>query len=468
MSVLIHLDSAYVGFIFLVVTELVIIRVVISAQLRSMDKAVKRVLDKEGAVDVDLHEYGPLKVSKSMGRFQIMALVLPPAFILALIALGEIGISGRSVPTYSTSDTVTSGGYFSVDTVHLTLATYQRAPVAFLGTWPTCVKYAENSVEASQATISYEIKDTGIEFGVVTCAEEVGVVVKYGKDLDSTSTCDDFVYSITPTEAHELVYNKSVHYDLNDGIIWDVTVHVGEVTTSSGTTSSSCSDVDGGPGKILWVSAFDEHAFNIIRYGIVDDSFRLGADSSLERWVVDSFSDRTTSSGNSIPWDSAIVVECESGCLEVIIEWILLDGGTGIENLGQFFTIWYEGLNYVDESSDPVCDQRGDFSNWNDDGFFNVGSCEGVIAEKVVLDGGQENVTLVSVWAICIVSIGCVLTLMYWFTHREAGHNLLTFEGLSKAYYEEVNPGHVWCSGGALNMKLVDCRLSAADKKQEF
>ncbi|CAN0208129.1 unnamed protein product [Pylaiella littoralis] len=468
MSVMIHLDSAYVGFIFLVVTELVILRVVIKAQLASMDKAVKRVLDEEGAIDVDLHEYGPLKVNTSMGRSKIMALVLPAAFILALIALGEIGISGRSVPTYSTSDTITAGGYFFADAIQYRTI-YQRAPAAFMGKWPTCVEYAENSVEASQVTISYEMKDTWIEFGVVSCSEEVGVVVKTGKDLDSTSTCDDFEYSITPTEDPGsngvLVYNDSLVFDMNGGQHYDVTVEVGEVTISS------CLDADGGTGKILWVSSFDEHQLNTIRYGIVDDSFRLGTDTSRERWVIDSFADSFSGTYASIAWDSAIVVECLSGCLEAIFQWILLDGyngGTDVESLGNFFSIWYEGLNYVDESSDPVCDERADLSNWIDDGIFKVGSCEGAVAENVVLDGGQENVTLVSVWAICIVSIGCVLTLMYWFTHRDAGYNLLSFEGLSKAYYEEVNPGNTWCSGGALKMKLVNCRLSAAENKQEF
>ena len=61
------LDSSYVGFIFLVLTELLLVRLVQSAQVKSLDLEVKRcLLDKGGEVELGFKELGPLKVPRHM------------------------------------------------------------------------------------------------------------------------------------------------------------------------------------------------------------------------------------------------------------------------------------------------------------------------------------------------------------------------------------------------------------------
>ena len=62
MGVTVPIDSSYVGFIFLVITELLLIRVVVSAQMRSLDREIKNRLDAGDNVELDLRDFGPLKM----------------------------------------------------------------------------------------------------------------------------------------------------------------------------------------------------------------------------------------------------------------------------------------------------------------------------------------------------------------------------------------------------------------------
>eukprot|EP00752_Nemacystus_decipiens_P014273 g12694.t1 len=248
MSVLIYLDSAYIGFIFLVVTEIFLVRVVTNTQIRTLDREVKRHLDEGEPVELDLRDYGPMKVNTRMGVAKIIALVVPAAFVLLMVTLGELGISGRTIPTYATQDTITVGGYFTLDVIET--ADFERAPIQFSGKWPACVEYSQSSVQASQATITYETTEEGeIELGLVTCSDEVGVVV-----MDLVSTCyeqdeDHPEYSyfhFNTTFIGDPVYYDS--YKLNLNLIYN-----GETTVTSGAAVvGPCSGQAGGPGQVFW------------------------------------------------------------------------------------------------------------------------------------------------------------------------------------------------------------------------
>lgn len=452
MAVLIYLDSAYIGFVFLVLTEIFLVRVVTQTQIRSLDREVKRRLDKGIPVELDLRDYGPMKVNTRMGLAKITALVFPAAFILAMVALGELGISGRSISTYSAKNVITVGGYFTLDVIET--PDYQRAPPQFSGKWPTCVEYSRDSVVASQAIITYEITEGEIELGLVSCSDQESVVVK-----DLGSTCyeqdpdhSDFSYfHFNTTSIGNVVYYDS--YKLNLNLIYN-----GETTVTSGeAVVGPCSGQAGGPGHVFWVETSNSDT----TYAIVDDSFRLGDDSSRERWVIDPGASVSLGRSNTGSW--TVIVECESGCLEAIMEWVLLEGTQTIDQVGSFLSIWYEGLNYGQEETGPVCDSvdSGSSGWYTTDDLFKEGSCEGAVGEKVVLDGGEQNVTLVSAWAIWIVVVGCVSTLLYRCMARQDGYDLLTYEGISKVYYEDINPGHVWKRGGALVITPVGNRLSA-------
>lgn len=445
MAVTIHLDSAYIGFIFLILTELLLVRVVISAQIRSLDREVKRRLDKGETVELDLKEYGPLKITSRMGYAKVALLIFPAALILIMVALGELGISGRTVASSSTENTVTAGKYYTLQAVEGD--NYKRAPYQFAGVWPGCVEYSENSVVARAATIPYEIKEDFFEMGTAVCSTENDVVV-----TDLASQCNEqdidsenfsyFYYNVT--SVGEMVYFDGYRQNVLGQYVGETTGFIGEVNVGP------CSGGDGGPGNVIWVNATNVDD----TYAIVDDSWRLG-NSTLERWIVDSSASMSLGRHNT---GRTVIVECEEGCLEAIVEWCLSEAGTTVHQVSTFLSIWYEGLNYGSDGISPRCDR--DFwtnTGWADETetVFKGADCDGVISQSYIPDGGEENVTLVSMWAIWVILIGCALTAVYKVLARKQGYNLLTYEGLSEIYYMDANPGYIWRKGGALEVSLV-------------
>lgn len=473
MSISIHLDSAYVGFIFLIVTELVIIKIVVDSHLRNLDRNIKRALDKGESVDIELCDYGPLRVNRKMSRKKMAMMVFPAALILILIALGEIGISGRTIDTSSKENTIVAGGYFSLFS-GISSVPKNLAPLELSTKW--CVNYEKDEdgkdvISVNQLTVTYDIDEfEDWDLGIVSCAKDIGMTV-----MTSLSDC---YFLKEEAEMGELVF-WSHSYNTDD--VWTGT------SVFSGKGVLACSSIHGKYDNVTYgdytsfttvdddlsatdddFSTTDDDDFSTT----VDDSlhyvynrrmFTVMGDDKKERNIVDMSEPGEQIERWYIRTDvfiDSIVVECESGCLEAIVEWLSLDSGISIKKVNNLISIWYEGLDYYKFNDKPECYEQDEV--WSD--IFKRGSCEEAVGEQVVLDGGQENITVVSIWALSIIIIGCVFTCIYWFMSREDGYDLLSYEGICKTYYVEVNPDNIWVGGG-ICLKFVNGFLSA---KQNF
>ena len=458
MGVTIPIDSSYVGFCFLVVTELLLIRVVVSAQMRRLDREIKNRLDAGDNVELDFKDFGPLKINPHMGGYKIALLVFPAAITLLLVAVGELGISGRTIPTRSTLDTFKAGSYFELDRVIYSV--WRPAPHQFASKWPQCVEYGTSSIVGHVATIPYELQnDTGtITMGDPSCSSTTDVsIMDLGVECYEQSGLldeegDRLYFNFNVTQIGGSVYYDSSRSSVLNQRVGDVNITIGDVIVGE------CSGKEGGPGKILFIETleYDRSVGEDVvleTYAIIDDSWRL--DNERERWIVSTsvpslrIGQRNTGNG--------VIIECEYGCLESTIEWAISLGnsvrGATLEESSVFLSIWYEGLNFYDDET-PVCDEYISY-NWITNDFFSSGDCLDAIGKEYVLDGGEINVTIVSWWAIGVITTGCVFTLMYRFITLEGGYNLVTYEGLAEIYYKEVNPGCIWRKGSGLEVSLV-------------
>lgn len=100
----------------------------------------------------------------------------------------------------------------------------------------------------------------------------------------------------------------------------------------------------------------------------------------------------------------------------------------------------------------PGCEDRD--TGWEDLSFFKKGDCSGAVSTSYIQDAWQENVTVVSGWAIVVVSLSGVLTLWYKATYNKGGYDLVTYEGIAKVYNKDVNPGCAWVEGRPLTVSL--------------
>ena len=466
MSVIIHLDSSYVGFIFLIITELLLVRVVVSSQIKSLDREVKDRLDDDQTVELGIKEYGPLKITTRMGFSKILLLVFPAAFILLLVASSELGISGRTLQTYSVQDTILSGGYFSLDSIKDSwdYFKYDPSPPQYIGKWSNCVDFNNNgdSIVSHKVLVSYEIIGENLELRNSICSSKDDVVISNLK-----SQCyedDDTLYRFD----YEVVSKGDLIYKLDESRLGgvfgrskalQVSIWMGEAV------SGECLGESGGPGKIFFVDTTE----NV--YTIIDDSWRIG--NSKERWIVHTSGEslwEEESWNGTIQGDFTSVVECEKGCFEAIVEWLLSDGfDSNMESVFSYLTIWYEGLNYA--TAIPICernphheDDDTSSTNWLvdvDNLPFKTSSCDDVVSQAYIPDGGEENITEISIWAVLFLAVSFFFTFLLYLFTRKSGYDLLSYEGISRVCYEDSHMGNTWTKGGALSVRKLDGKITS-------
>ena len=233
-------------------------------------------------------------------------------------------------------------------------------------------------------------------------------------DYTVASLGEDEVYAV---DARNTLYKKKSTYSL--------AVYRGEANfTCSGTLHDRRSTI-----------IFVEHSSNDA-YAVLNASSLFGG--SNEVWIVDDLVSVGTGA-NYIPTSLAVAIECQEGCFEAVVEWSLSDSGLSIDDSSKFLSIWYEGLNfyisYDEVDNYPGCEDRD--TDREDLSFFKKGDCSGAISSSYVQDGGQENVTAISAWAIVVVCISCVLTAWYKVAHQKGGYDLVTYEGIAQVYYKE-------------------------------
>ena len=451
MALVVPLDSAYVGFIFLVVAELLLVPPIVLAHTRSVEREIKRRFDGGKSVRLRMRSIGPFDVNPHLGWKTAIVLVLPASFTVLLLWVAELGISGRTVDSWSNLQMFSAGSYFTLDSVSHP-SSWSPAPHQIAVVWSQCVQYYKTYVAGHVAEVSYESTDAGyFTFAEPLCSPEAKVVT-----TDLSSECyeqhrDTLAYfDFNVTALGDVVYHDSNRTSVMNRCLGEFKVTVGNVVVGQ------CSRRDGGPGIILWVEAED-----VEDYAIIDDSWRVGG--ATERWIVSS--DTSPKLGNQNT-GNGVVVECEFGCLEAIVEWTILMGssvtGAGLNEATMFMSIWFEGMNWdtsrFSSSADvtvPLCPSvDGVSSNWLMQGLFTSGSCSNAVGQPSMPDGGSSNVTEGSFWAVAALACGTTLTIFSRIRAQQQGYNITSYEGLSKAYFVEVNPGCSWNKGDGLEVSL--------------
>lgn len=451
MAWIIELDSAYVGFIFLVVAELVLLPLIMVAHTRSLETELKRRLDEGDPVRLHMKSVGPLQMNPHLGWKKVTVLMLPAALALLLVWVAELGISGRTIDSSSTRPTFLAGGYFKLDIMYT--GDFLPTPYNFAAIWPSCVEYGDNSIAGHVALVPYE--QTGEEeweFGAASCEDNPEVLVTSMECSEQNSDTETNTYfGFTVTGVGSVVYSDGYRRTVQSSSVGMTNITVGDAVVDS------CDGIDGGPGIILWVEADNVDG----PMAIIDDSYRVGG--AYERWLVAGSTTFAKEVGD-YNTGTAVFVECMSGCLEAIVEWMLITGGSslmGIEQAGTFMEIWYEGLNWYDgyDWNDNLrtplsCDDVEEYTSWLVDGLFNAGDCTEAVAPRSIPDGGTLNVTRVSWWALAALIVGFALAIAYRLHSREKGYNLTSYEGLAEAYFTEVNPASSWKKGDGLEVSL--------------
>jgi len=486
-EITIHLDSAYVGLIFLIFTEILIIPYVVSSQIKSMDREVKHRLDDGQNIELDIKEYGPLKITNGIGLSKIIMLIFPAALILLMVASGELGISGRTIPTYSKQDTFVAGGYFSLDSIlddFDYLLEYERSPYTFVSKWADCIEFKNNDniVIGHSVLVPYEVNDDELVMGDSICSSSEDVVITVLKsqcfdDSDDDESLGEYKFEYQVTSLGDLVYEiDGTRY----GGVFERSKHQFGVSIWMGeAVLGECLGTTGGSGNIFWVETVSTITSKIEHHAIIDDSWRV---VGKERWIVNHHEREL---GSHISQDSInVVIECERGCFEAIVEWILTEGfSANISNFFTYLTIWYEGLNWseiLNDSIHPECyrnphtksednprDSNDLFDGSNSTNWivsnlpFKTPECDEVFSQSYILDGGDENVTEISIWAICFIVLAFCFTFVYYFFSKSGGYDLLSYEGISKVCYMDSHPDGIWKKGGALPVRIFNGRVTS-------
>ena len=451
MALVIPLDSAYVGFIFLVVAELLLLPPIVLAHARSVEREIKHRLDEGKSVRLRMRKVGPFDLNPYLGWKKVVALVLPASTTLLLLWVAELGISGRTVDSWSNLQMFSAGSYFTLDSVSHT-SSWSPAPHQFDAVWSQCVKYYETSVAGHVAEVPYKLANAEYwTFGEPRCSSEPKVVMTdLGSECYEQHSATLTYFDFNVTALGDVAYYDNRRASVMNRRLREFTVTVGDVVVGQ------CSGRDGGPGIVLWVEAED-----VEDYAIIDDSWRVGG--ANERWIVSSAASPKLGKQNT---GNGVIVECEYGCLEAIIEWtMVMDSsvtGAGLDQAITFMSIWFEGMNWDTSGSPSSADVTVPFcpivdgasSNWLMQGLFASGSCLDAVGQRSMPDGGLSNVTEVSFWAIGALACGTVLTILYRIRAQQQRYNLMSYEGLSKAYFVEVNPGCSWKEDDGLEVSL--------------
>lgn len=148
--------------------------------------------------------------------------------------------------------------------------------------------------------------------------------------------------------------------------------------------------------------------------------------------------------------------------------YILSDGfDSDMESVFSYLTIWYEGLNYYTVM--PICernphDEDTNSTNWLvdvDNLPFKTSSCDDVISQAYIPDGGEENATEMSIWAVCFLAFSFFFTFLLYLFTRKSGYDLLSYEGISRVCYEDSHTCNTWTKGGALSVRKLDGRITS-------
>ena len=435
--VTLYFDSGYISLIFALLIQIFLIRSAVKSHILSLDWEVKRRLDKGDHVELSRVSLGPIKINSRLGLKTGVLFSFPAFFIIVLSTLGKLGISGRTIEHYSDQDSLTVGGYFSLYSVNSST----RAPFTFTGIWPKCVDYTDSSVVGHVSTAAYELNDGFLSMKNVVCSETDDVVI-----YDLSSQCPEVSngsngldYVVTSVDS--VVYEEVDRINIFGTPIGNTTITSGKVFVGE------CNGVPGGPGDILWVESGKSE--NI--YVLVDDSTRIDGDG--ERWIIDVVSSIPPNEITPIKSsNSKLVIECQEGCLESIIEWCLSGNGIDLRQASVFMSIWFEGLNFGSNVI-PSCDISG--SRWKDsNGIFKTGDCLDAISIEKLPDGILENVTIFSGWSVSLLSISTLLTFIYFLVTRKNGYGIMGYSGLSKLCDLESNPNLVREKGMFLKVHL--------------
>ncbi len=538
------MDSAYVGFIFLIITEFVLIKLVTSSHTRSIERELKYQLDNGNSVDLSMREYGPLRINRHMKISKMLTLMLPSVLIIAMVSFGELGISGTTIQTTSVQKTIRTGKYFALDalpTVDYSDSDsgidFTSSPNYILGHSSNCIEYSEDGgyVTAREAIIPYSLPDSNgsiLEIGEVLCSEKDGVIASLVNDKTG-----DRLFHYNITSLGSLIYfadRRAVLWGPDNG---DVSIYMGKVTIEYEVLKG-----DEEQTNIFWVENNLDFGERLETCAIID----VSGNSENERWVLDTFTERSyfflSRKFVSAHFASdAVIIECEEGCFESIVQWCLLDREMGMEQIETFFSIWYDGLNYGDDKTTPRCERipapiggssvgtnttwlwGDDYSeenlmtlpptpapvdpDWYVEALENIStpsptvleleptptpventtrspfhfeyrrlsgdfappfktvSCEDAVSTSVLPDGGVENVTEVSIWAICFIVLGFIFSIVHYIYNyrcqKVVGYDILSYEGISKICYMDANPGCDWNSGGPLTVSIIDGKVSS-------
>jgi len=450
MSVILNTDSSYIGFAFFVFTEIFLIQIIVTSHYKYLDHKIKKELDDGNMVELNIKEYGPLKTLN--GFVHGFGNILIPGLLIIIIACTELGISGTSIETFTKTKTFKSGGYFSF--LPIDKDNFERTPFYISSRRQACVDYTENVVTARVSMAS-------LDNDIIICSDEIGVTLT---NLDYQ--CEEsFEYEVL--KVRDIIYETDYFENTLGAWLNGISIQTGDIKTKT------CSGISGGAGKVFWIT------YNgIYTNAIIDDSWRTG--SIGERWVVETSAIASSRNSHNVLGDHEIfdsdrvIVECKEGCFEAIIQWVLTQGNSNMkEDIQSFIDIWYEGLSY--DSPIPVCyskDKDDDgFVEWPIVDYFNTPGCDDAVALRLFPDGGTENVTEISIWAICFMFIVIFASILYYaLSLFTTGYNVISYEGISYLHHKEVNPSHTWNGFVTLFRKgdVVTSKLDDADVPKEY
>ena len=456
-ELVLHLDSAYFSFIFLIVSELVIIKIVVYAHTKSVEGTIKKNLDDGKRVDIYMKDIGPLSVNTGMEKFGVCKLLVPAILILGFFSCAELGISGRSIPTYSNVDTFQMGGYYSLDYIFNDVG-----DSSIYNLREKCIRFTDSDEAIGDIMfVKYHMEEYSFVIDDYVCSGNDDIFVYpgiSGQDGPITSCNYTIGYSI------KLVYSYANRTDFSDyffGEHYDVDIYKGTIN----------SIYEGCPSTLesyFVIDSKDDDSYGIIiNTSIIDDG---------EKWTKKSFDKESWFSRESVIdfKNDNEEIECKDSCLESVLEWSILESTSKSE----FFYIWYAGLKYelyytnvpnctISKQSENILDffdidyQGG---GWIDgDLGFTRTTCDDAVSKRDILDGGVEDVTVVSYWSIWFVVIGCIGAIVYYLWARIRvgdGYDLLSHGGLSKLCYLDSNPGKEWVDNSPLSVFLVNDRVT--------
>jgi len=457
-----------------------------------MENEAKKYLNDGNSLKLKLMEFGPIKMTTGMGLNRSLRFLVPSVLILLMIACSELGISGITIPTFSEMNTISAGGYYS-----LGRSVFVSPHLESIWNKCTSVKDDDTYVgHVAKTSYTQKFNETdpmdpieALQFDVekVQCSEKNDVYLHFD-GLSSVHFPGNFSRHINYNilDWGDLVYIEEHGFNgfLNN-LFYNVYIrestaiyeydNLCSYTQCPSSRETSLEEVH---------TVFLVYSHTNLTYAIIDDS--SNKNGSGERWLIDADAKingdnenerRTVLEGGGSYFsekdDDFVVVECEEGCFQAIVEWVIrVQPFTGYSlklEIDLFFRIWYGGLyydrkifyGYQSELSSVKCNTFTGFSNWkiaSDERGFSSGTCEDAVNIDNFPDGGQKNVTIVSYWAFYFAVLGIASAILYYIFSKFLGddYNLFSYSGLSKLCYSESRPNSSWIENTSLEVSLLD------------